>query len=82
MTERMGIGNGVRPPRPLSRREKALIRLEEALGARDFVFDRFTRPRSGRGVIAVAVNGERVLMHLGRDEADAMYNLATYARLP
>ena len=73
------IGNGV--GRKLTRREKALIRMEEALGERDLAFDRFDRLPSG-GVIAVAVNGEKVLMHLGRDEVDAMFNLAALAVRP
>ena len=71
------IGNGA--GRKITRYEKALVRMEEALGKRDYLFSHFERPARGRGVVAVAVNGERVLMHLGADEADAMYNLAAEA---
>jgi hypothetical protein len=55
---------------------------EIALSERNFALTGFEKPSKGSGVIAVAVNGEKVLMHLGRDEADAMYNLASLAARP
>ena len=66
----------------LSRRDQAIIRMEVALGERDLAFAGFEKPRSGSGIIAIAVNGERVLMHLGRDGVDAMFQLANAAVRP
>lgn len=66
----------------LSRRDQATIRMEVALAERDFAFAGFEQPRNGPGIIAVAINGEKRLMHLGRDEVDAMFLLANEAARP
>lgn len=65
----------------IGRRAAAEIAMEVALGDRDLAFAGFEKPSDGVGVVAVAVNGERRLMHLGRDEADAMFRLAHLASL-
>lgn len=51
---------------------------DEALAARGFVF-RGLDPAPDGGVIAVAVNGRKVLMHLGRNKTDALFSLARLA---
>jgi hypothetical protein len=65
-----------------SRAERARIAAEVALGERNFALAGFERPSHGSGLIAVAVDGEKVLMALGRDEPDALYNLAHLASRP
>ncbi len=72
------IGQTIRTPREI----KAYEALDEALTARDgFAFSGF-EPASGGGVIAVVVNGTKVIMHLGYDEAHAVSGLAALALRP
>jgi hypothetical protein len=40
------------------------------------------RDAPGGGKVAIAVNGKHFLVHLGRDEADAMFRLASAAVRP
>lgn len=63
-----------------TREQRAEEELTAALAARGFTFAGVD-PTDG-GVIAVAVNGRHVLMHLGRDKADAMFRLASQAVRP
>lgn len=66
----------------LSREDQARLRMDIALGDRGFAFAGFEPPSDGKGVVAVAINGDKVLMHLGRDEVDAMFRLASMAARP
>ena len=70
------IGQPPRTPREITAESKML----DAIAARGFDFTGF-QPAPG-GVVAVAINGEKVLMHLGRDKADAASRLATLALRP
>jgi len=76
------IGNRAPSPSSLSRIERARIAAEVALSERNFALVGFEQPSKGSGVIAVAVNGKKVLMHLGRDQADALFGLASLAARP
>jgi hypothetical protein len=85
MSPRTFIGN--RDPNVvaarLSRAERARMAVEVALAERDIAPDvRFEKPSKGSGVVAVVIDGKKVLMHLGRDEADAMFGLAALASRP
>lgn len=84
MSTPVHIGNGAgRKPRRLPFRVRARIALETALGERGIVPDvRFERPSSGDGVVAVVIDGEKRLYHLGTDEADAMFQLSRLASRP
>jgi hypothetical protein len=67
----------------LDRVERARIAVEAALADRDISpLISFERPSGGSGIVAVVIDGEKVLMHLGRDQADAMFRLATLAARP
>lgn len=70
------IGQPPRSPREITAEQKML----DALVERGFSFDGFQHAPGG--IVAVAINGEKVLMHLGRDKADAASRLATLALRP
>jgi hypothetical protein len=87
MERSIAVHIGNRDPRSaegvrLSRAERARMAAEIALAERDYALTGFESPAKGSGIIAVAINGEKRLMHLGRDEADALYNLAHLASRP
>lgn len=77
---RPSLGNGI--GRALTREERALIEAEVALAERDFALSDFRRPSTGKGIVAVGIDGRKTLMHLGRDKADALFGLASLARRP
>ncbi|HXS48418.1 MAG TPA: hypothetical protein VN756_13255 [Solirubrobacterales bacterium] len=78
MARPVRIGN-----RPMSFRERAEIALETALAERDIAPDiHFEKPSAGSGIVAVVVDGEKRLFHLGTDEGDAMFRLARLASRP
>lgn len=70
-----------RTPRP-AREVKAEQVLDEALLTREGFVLRGIEPAKGGGMVAIVVNGEKRIMHLGRDKADAMFGLAHYMTLP
>ena len=71
------LGNR-RPAREI----RAFEALDEALAQREgFVF-RGIEPAAGGGVVAIVVNGEKKIMHLGTDTADAVFGAAALARRP
>lgn len=81
MSTPVGIGNGA--GRKLSFRERARVALEVALAARNIVpLVTYERPSSGPGIVAVVIDGEKRLMALGSDEADAEFALARLASTP
>ena len=77
----VSIGNRD-PSFRLDRFEKARIAVEAALADRDITPDITFESLADGGVVAIVVDGEKRLMHLGRDKADAMFRLATLAARP
>jgi hypothetical protein len=69
-----------RPPKP-RRDVVAQTKADAALAARGYVYRGLEDAADG-GVVAVAVNGRHVLMHLGRDKTDALFGLARVAAAP
>lgn len=80
--ERSRVFIGNRDPRVVARLEKARIAAEIALAERNFALSGYTQPSTGHGLVAVAIDGEKRLMALGRDEADALFRLASLAARP
>lgn len=81
MSTPVSIGNGA--GRKIPFRERARMALEEACGNRGIVPEvDFEKPSSGDGVVAVVIDGEKRLYHLGTDEGDAMFRLASLVRRP
>jgi hypothetical protein len=77
------IGQGRKTRRDVAREklDEALVSRALATHAEPFVFHGF-RDAPGGGKVAIAVNGKHFLVHLGRDEADAMFRLASAAVRP
>ncbi len=72
------IGN-----RPISFEEKARVALEVALAERDISpVVMFEEPSSGSGIVAVVIDGEKRLMHLGKNRGEAMFRLASLVSRP
>lgn len=74
------IGN-LDPRTRLDRLERARIAVEIALSDRG-ITPLVTFEQLSGGVIAVVVDGEKRLMHLGTDRADALFRLASMAARP
>lgn len=72
------IGNPPRPQREILA-DRALI--EACIERVGFVF-RGIEPAKNGGVIAIVVNGNKTIMHLGRDRAEATFSLAALMRRP
>ena len=72
------IGQGRRSRREIIAREKA----EAAVVARGFIMHEIQPAPSGPGVIAIAVNGTHIIVHLGPDPASALFGLAALASRP
>lgn len=78
MARPVRIGN-----RPISFRERATVALETALAERNITpLWHFEKPAQGSGVVAVVVEGEKRLYHLGKNEADAEFRLASLVSRP